>query len=136
MANRLRSGKAYEHTILGMLTLESFDVYQPVVDDQGIDGVIRVRGAGSKPARYYELQIKGSQSWGGIRCKVQRLTKQGVLILYRAAKRELLWFLYEELSRHFPAANADWGDVFLNAKNVSTFKSQGRDKLDKLLKRL
>jgi hypothetical protein len=43
MANRLRSGKAYEHTIIGMLTLENFDVYQPVVDDQAIDGIIRVR---------------------------------------------------------------------------------------------
>src|SRR5689334_20293716 len=84
MANRLRPGKAYEHTILGLLTLEGFDVYQPVVDDQGIDGIIRVRGEGSRSARYFELQVEGSKTWGGIRCKVERLTKQGVLILYCA----------------------------------------------------
>ena len=136
MANRLRSGKAYEHMILGMLTLEHFDVYQPVVDDHGIDGVIRVRGRYGEPARYYELQVKGSQTWNGIRCKVQRMTKQGVLILYCAVKRELLWFRYEELAQYFPAANPDWGDVFLNQESVATFKSQGRDKLDVLLKRL
>ena len=136
MASRLRSGKAYEHTILGILTLEHFDVYQPVVDDQGIDGLIRVRGKDGKSARYYELQVKGSKTWSGIRCKVQRLTKEGVLILYCADKRELLWFRYEELAQLFPAANPAWGDIFLKEDAVSRYKGQGRDKLDLLLKQL
>lgn len=136
MASRLRSGKAYEHMILGMLTLERFDVYQPVVDDQGIDGVIRVRGNSGEAARYYELQVKGSQTWNGIRCKVQRMTEQGVLILYCAGSRELLWFLYEELAQSFPATNPVWGDIFLNQESVASFKSQGRDKLDELRERL
>jgi hypothetical protein len=136
MACRLRPGKAYGYTILGMLTLEHFDVYQPVVDDQGIDGVIRVRDRDAGPARYYELQIKGSKTWGGIRCKVKRLTKRGVLICYCAAERKLLWFLYEELPKYFPAKNENWGDVFLKSDSVSEFKLHGRDRLDELLKRL
>jgi hypothetical protein len=136
MANRLRLGKAYEHTILGLLTLEGFDANQPIVDDQGIDGVIRVRSRNGGPAKYYELQVKGGQTWNGIRCKVGRMTKQGVLILYCARERELLWFLYEELAALFPLMNPTWGDIFLNQQSVSAFKAQGRDKLDTLLERL
>ena len=134
--NRLRPGKAYEHTIFGLLTVEGFDVYHPIVDDQAIDGIIRVRGEGAELPRYFELQVKGSKTWGGIRCKVQKLTKQGVLILYCAAEREILWFLYEELATLFPARNPDWGDIFLNKENVAKYKLEGRDKPAELLKRL
>jgi hypothetical protein len=42
MADRMRNGKGYEQTVVGLLTLENFDVYMPVVDDQGIDAIIRV----------------------------------------------------------------------------------------------
>lgn len=136
ITNRLRPGKSYEHTIFGLLTLEGFDVYHPIVDDQAIDGIIRVRGEGSASPRYFELQVKGSQTWGGIRCKVQKLTKQGVLILYCAAEREILWFLYEELAAFFPTRNPEWGDIFLNKQNVANFKAERRDKLTELLKRL
>ena len=118
MARRLRSGKAYEHSVLGILTLEGFDVYQPVVDDQGIDGLIRVKGKEGEPPKCYELQVKGSRTWNGIRCKVRHMTMQGVLILYCAGKREHLWFLYEELAQLFPAVNRDWGDIFLNQGSV------------------
>src|SRR5258708_4906598 len=99
----MRYGKGYEHTVFGLLTLEGFDVYQPVVDDQGIDGIIRIVGNKSAPPKYYELHVKGSKEWAKIRCKVARLTKRkGVLILYCAEKREILWFLYNELAKRFP----------------------------------
>jgi hypothetical protein len=136
MANRMRSGKAYEHTVLGMLTLAGFDAYQPVVDDQGIDGVIRIRGNETEPPRYYEFQVKGANAWSGIRCKVDRMVRQGILILYCAAERDLLWFLYEEIGQIFPPINPKWGDVFLDQARVASFKAEGRDKLSELLRRL
>ena len=136
ITNRLRPGKSYEHTIFGLLTLEGFDVYHPIVDDQAIDGIIRVRGKGGELPRYFELQVKGSQTWSGIRCKVQKLTKQGVLILYCAAERESLWFLYEELAALFPARDPEWGDICLNKTHVAKYKSEGRDKPAELLKRI
>lgn len=136
VTNRLRPGKSYEHTIFGLLTLEGFDVYHPIVDDQAIDGIVRVRGSGRGLPRYYELQVKGAKTWSGIRCKVNKLTKGGVLILYCATEREILWFLYEELSVLFPARNPDWGDIFLSKEDVARFKSEGRDQPAKLLKRL
>lgn len=136
MANRMRNGKAYEHTIIGLLTLEGFDVYQPIVDDQGIDGIIRIRGNEGASPKYYELQVKGSKTWDKIRCKVERLTKQGVLILYCAEDREVLWFLYEELAPLFPLVSQDWGDIFLKPEQVKKFKEEGRSSPAALLKRL
>lgn len=136
ITNRLRPGKSYEHTIFGLLTLEGFDVYHPIVDDQAIDGIIRVRGENAELPRYFELQVKGAKTWSGIRCKVKKLTRQGVLILYCAAEREILWFLYEELAALFPTRNPEWGDIFLNKENVAKYKAEGRDKPAELLKRL
>lgn len=76
MAHKMRCGKGYELTVLGLLTLADFDVYAPLVDDQGIDGIIRVRG--KRSARYFDLQIKGGKSWNAIRCKVSALPVNGV----------------------------------------------------------
>jgi hypothetical protein len=132
----MRNGKAYEHTIIGLLTLEEFDVYQPVVDDQGIDGIIRFRGEEGISPKYYELQVKGSKTWDKIRCKVERLTKQGVLILYCAEERQILWFLYEELAKFFPKVDPQWGDIFLKPDNVKQFKAEKRDDLAELRRRL
>jgi hypothetical protein len=67
----------------------------------GIDGAIRVPLADGTHVRYFELQVKGSMSWNGIRCKVGKLNRQGVLILYCAGKRELLWILYEDSRSSF-----------------------------------
>jgi hypothetical protein len=59
MAHKMRCGKGYELTVMGLLTLADFDVYAPLVDDQGIDGIIRVRDG--QASRYYDLQVKGSK---------------------------------------------------------------------------
>ena len=137
MANRMRNGKGYEHTIIGLLILEGFDVYQPVVDDQGIDGIIRILGKEGTPPKYYELQVKGSKTWDKIRCKVEPLTKhEGVLILYCAESREILWFLDNELAELFPPVSQEWGDIFLKSESVDKFKEEGRGSPSELLKRL
>src|SRR5438552_2906273 len=100
MAYKMRCGKGYELAVLGLLTLADFDVYAPLVDDQGIDGIIRVRG--KRTARYFDLQIKGSKNWGKIRCKVAALPVNGVLILFCDGCKELLWFLHDEATKVFP----------------------------------
>jgi len=136
MAKRFRQGKAYEHTVVGLLTLEGFDVYYPVVDDQGIDGVIRVPSNVDGLPHYFELQIKGSHSWDKIRCKTGRLKRAGILVLYCAKERAILWFLYEELADLFPHASPEWGDIFLKPKQVEQFKLEGRGNLAELRKRI
>jgi hypothetical protein len=134
MAYKMRCGKGYELAVLGLLTLADFDVYAPLVDDQGIDGIIRVKG--KRECRYFDLQIKGSKSWGAIRCVVGALPVNGVLILFCDGCKEVLWFLRDEAVKLFPPQNPKWGDIFLKAEAVRGFKDEGRDDLTRLHARL
>ncbi len=134
MAKKLRCGKGYELTVLGMLTLADFDVYAPLVDDQGIDGIIRARR--EQGTRYFDLQIKGSKKWDAIRCKVSSLPVGSVLILFCDGSKEVLWFTHNEAVELFPRQNAQWGDIFLKPDMVRRFKEEGRGDLSRLRERL
>lgn len=46
-------GKRIEYTIIGDLLMEGFDVYVPLVDDHGVDCIVK-KGDG----KYVEIQIK------------------------------------------------------------------------------
>ncbi|HEX8340697.1 MAG TPA: hypothetical protein VF624_07290 [Tepidisphaeraceae bacterium] len=134
MSIRMRNGKGFELTVLGLLTLAGFDAYAPLVDDQGIDGVLRVKADGQ--TRYFDLQIKGSKGWNGIRCKVSSLPPNGVLILYCDDHKETLWFLQDECLKLFPALDPTWGDIFLKVAQVKQFREEGRNDLTRLMDRL
>ena len=53
--NNFRYGKSREKIVIGELLRHNLDVYLPIVDDRGIDCVIR-----SNDGNYIELQIKSS----------------------------------------------------------------------------
>jgi hypothetical protein len=68
MANpRKRHGTASEHQVMGQLIDAGIDVYQTVVDDQGIDAIVRVARVPSGDVQYFDLQIKSSRTWNGVR---------------------------------------------------------------------
>ena len=50
-------GKRQEFVAIAELLKRGFDVYQTLVDDQGIDCVIRAEGRGGRP-KYIDLQVK------------------------------------------------------------------------------
>ena len=134
MAHKMRCGKGYELTVMGLLTLADFDVYAPLVDDQGIDGIVRV--SNEIGSRYFDLQVKGSKNWGGIRCKVSGLPRDGLLILFCDGSKDVLWFFQQECVTLFPPQNPQWGDIFLTAEQVRKFKAEGRSDLSRLRERL
>lgn len=134
MAKRMRYGKGYELTVIGLLTLADFDVYAPTVDDRGIDGVIRMHH--DNTPRYFDLQVKGGKTWNSIVCKIRGLPQNGVLILYCDAVKEILWFRHDDAVAAFPVLNPDWGDVFLKLSDVERFKAEGRGSLSNLRDRL
>lgn len=135
MAKTMRSGKGYELTVVGMLVGEGFDVYIPTVDDQGIDAIIRLP-VKSASFKHHEVQIKGSRTWSGIRCKTGSLFPSSILILYCAAERRILWLLFDDVQNHFPTDGAvhgeTWGNVFLNAAKVRELTQNGHDDITKL----
>jgi len=139
MATKMRSGKGYELTVVGMLVGEGFDVYLPTVDDQGIDAIIRLP-LESASFKYHEVQIKGSRSWSGIRCHTGSLFPNSILILYCAADRKILWLQFDDVQKHFPTEGTihgtTWGNVFLNVAKVRELTEDGHGDIAKLKKAL
>jgi hypothetical protein len=113
---------------------EGIDVYLPTVDDRSIDAVIRI--SGNSRVRYFDVQIKGSQSWSGIRCQTAQLSSNSVLILYCADQKEILWFFPEDLPTYFPELDEGWGNVFLNRAKVEDFVAKGHSGVRSLKERL
>ena len=136
MASRLRNGKGYEHAVFGMLTLADIDVYEPLVDDQGIDGVIRVDPGNNAQIKYYDLQVKGSKTWSGVRGRVRFSNPQSVLIIFCAKEREVLWFMFHDVNQYFSDNHPEWGNIFLKKTQVEKFKAEGRCDLNQLRKQL
>jgi hypothetical protein len=129
---RSRQGKAAELQVVGLLTDASLDCYLTVVDDQGIDVVIRIDRPDSP--RYFDVQVKSGRNWQAIRGSISALGKRknALLILFNSSERELLWLDSAAISRRFPATGSSWGDVFLNAPLVQELRDEGRDNLMRL----
>ncbi|MFE8597328.1 hypothetical protein [Archangium violaceum] len=137
MANRRsRQGKAAELQVVGLLTDAGLDCYLTVVDDQGIDAVIRVDTAGAP--RYFDVQVKSARSWAAIRGSIAALGKRknAVLVLFNSTSREVLWLDSAAISSRFSATGSTWGDVFLTAAMVQKFRDQGRADLSRLREHL
>jgi len=133
---RKRHGTASELQVIGQLLDAGIDVYQTVVDDQGIDAVLRVPGRGGE-VRYFDLQTKSSRTWSGIRGKVSALGTRTntVLILFNSSTHECLWFDADAVANEF-SGTGRWGGIFLRKDRLTRFRREGRDKLDALLRHL
>jgi hypothetical protein len=117
-----------------MLLAAGFDTYLPLVDDQSIDGIIRV--SDGITTVYHDVQIKGAKSWGGIRCRVSRLAKGSILLLYCHTRRETIWLMRDDVVKHFKPTDSTWGDVFLRKHHIAQFMNEGRNDLDGLMEML
>jgi hypothetical protein len=134
MANaRKRHGTASEYQVFGQLLDAGLDVYSTMVDDQGIDAVLRVETPRGHVG-YFDLQIKSARSWNGIRGRISSLGKRSnaVLILFNSSSHECLWFDAEGIAKNFPGTGSTWGDVFLDKPRVEAFYREGRSDLTHL----
>ena len=134
MISKIRVGKGYEHSVFGLLINNDFDVYFPAVDDQGIDGLIRVKK--ENKIKYYDIQIKGGADWSRIRCKTDKIHKNMVLFLYSSKTNELFWLLYDDVLKLFPSTGSEWGDVFINKSIRNKLFNSKHSSLEKLRMRL
>jgi len=129
--SKLRYGKAAEHMVFGALLQAGLDVYSTIVDDQGIDGIIRGQKDGK--VAYWDVQVKSSASWQGIRFKTESITSENyILVLFNSAEWELLWLPAAVIRELFPPTGYEWGDLFLRADAVRRLKDEGYGDLEKL----
>lgn len=75
-------GKRIEFSIVAQLLKEGVDVYIPLVDDNGIDAVIR-----KKDGTFVEIQIKA-------RSKDVKLGERGLFAAIRHNYRKNYWFIF------------------------------------------
>lgn len=74
--NHLQLGRYSEYLVKMEFTRLGFDVYEPEVDDRGIDFLIRkeVSKVSKTEIRYYEIQVKSLRKWGYIFISKDKLT--------------------------------------------------------------
>lgn len=132
----VRPGRIYEYIVMGEMMGMGFDLYPAAADDQGIDAILRYP-TGTASAKYFEVQIKGSWNWAGIRCKTAPYKNRHNIILicfcYSAFKKgcsekHLAWFSHEDLEKLFGfKENRKYGNIFFQEKAEQTisFKKMG-----------
>lgn len=101
------------------------DCYMTMVDDQAIDAIIRVPSPKASP-RYFDVQIKSARTWGSIRGKISYLSARPnvILVLCNSTTCESFWLDADGIKRFFAPNNSPWGDIFLNAAQISTLRAE------------
>lgn len=130
---RTLQGKAAELHVISRLLNAGMDCYQTIVDDKGIDAIIRIEH--SSGARYFDVQIKSSQSWSNVRGSVSKLGKcdNAILLIFNSSTEELFWLDPQSISKRFPQNTvSNWGDIFLNKNTINSLIAEGRNDLAKL----
>lgn len=118
MNKRLRGGKSSELIVAGWLLRHGLDVYQPLVDDQGVDLVVRQERAGGP--EFYDIQVKSVNGYNrivGIR-NISRHTERYIVVIhYRHDKAnkedEILFLTKKQVEQHTPKGT-EWGDLIIN----------------------
>lgn len=89
--NSMYFGEATEHLVVSKLLNEDREVYRPVVDDHGIDILVKSKAGASDD--YQEIQVKSKASKGlfaGIKCPKPR--RNYWFIFYVKARNEF-WLI-------------------------------------------
>lgn len=87
-------GKRIEYWLIGLLLKEGFDVYIPLVDDQGIDAIIRAENG-----KIIDLQIKARSD--GVKIGNAALfagiehpeVRENYYYLFYSERMDMMWFM-------------------------------------------
>ena len=94
VVSRIKFGKRIEYWVMSLLLKEGFDVFVPLVDDHGIDAIIRGPGGGT-----IELQIKGRSKdvADGDAALFAAISHSEVVknyyFLFYAERLDMMWFM-------------------------------------------
>ena len=95
--NSAAFGKRIEYWIIGLLLKDGFDVFVPLVDDDGIDAIIRGPGG-----RKLDLQIKarsetvGFGDAGLFAALTHPKPREGYFFLFHAERMKMSWLMSSE----------------------------------------
>lgn len=108
----VRFGKRIEYLVISLLLKEGFDVFLPVVDDQGIDAIIRNRNG-----KIIDLQIKARSNAAEFPAIIHPKIRENYYFIFYAEKLKRIWLMP---SKDFIAhTRASENEKFLGERNIS-----------------
>ncbi|WKK86533.2 hypothetical protein QYS48_06235 [Marivirga arenosa] len=142
MANSFRHsagfGKRMEYWLVGLMLKEGLDVYMPLVDDFGIDAVIR------KPnGQFIELQIKARSkdvTFGdaALFAAITHEIRENYYFLFYSERMESMWLLsseefIKESTQNKTGKNKGKRSIWFNGKNTKLQKEHCKPQFEKYL---
>ena len=142
MANSFRHsagfGKRMEYWLVGLMLKEGLDVYMPLVDDFGIDAVIR------KPnGKFIEVQIKARSKdvkFGdaALFAAITHEFRENYYFLFYSERMELMWLLsseefLKESTQNNTGKNKGKRSIWFNGKNTKLQKEHCKPQFEKYL---
>ncbi len=142
MANSFRHsagfGKRMEYWLIGLMLKEGLDVYIPLVDDFGIDAVIR------KPnGEFIEVQIKARSknvTFGdaALFAAITHEPRKNYYFLFYSERMDLMWLLsskefIEESTQNKTGKNKGKRSIWFNGKNTKLNQEHCKPRFEKYL---
>jgi hypothetical protein len=125
MNEKMRSGSATELLVAAELLRLGVDVYRPLVDDVGVDLLVRSNCEGR--VKHYDIQVKSVKGVGphlGIKRPSEPLNPLSVLILFWW-QDDAYEAIYLSSSQVFELhKDTSWGDLKFNKAEKTKYKHQ------------
>ena len=134
--HRAGFGKRMEYYVLGLMLKEGFDIYIPLVDDFGIDAVLR------KPdGTFIELQIKARSEdvlFGdaALFAAITHEVRQNYYFIFYSSRLDKIWILSseefcKESNLNKTGKNAGKRSIWFNGRSKKTMTEHANPKFDK-----
>ena len=136
----MRRGKAAELRVMAELTRHGLDVYAPLIDDQGIDLIVRAKDEHLK-VRYWEIQVKSVEGYGrvmGLRHEsISAFAGNYILIInYHFNERDEYLYLLQKQALKLVPPDAPSTNLCLSKSERSYYYEKKNQTLDNLADRM
>jgi hypothetical protein len=124
--DRIRNGKSSELRIASDLLRHGLDVYLPIVDDRGIDMIIRHPGVHG--VQHYDVQVKSVSGYNrivGLKNIEAKDNNYILVIHYRHTTKqdEFLYLLRKQVLKYHKSEYT-WGDLIFNKQERDIYMTQ------------
>jgi len=135
----MRRGKAAELRVMAELLRHGLDVYAPLVDERGIDLIVRARDEHDK-VRYWEIQVKSVKGYGqviGLNYEILASSPTYILIVnYHFDDRDEYMYLLQRQALLHVAEKSGWGDLWVRKAERDFYFSEHNQTIEDLAERM
>lgn len=131
-------GKRIEYYVMGRMLKEGIDIYVPLIDDNGIDAVVR-----KKDGTFIELQIKARSAdviFGdaALFAAIAHEERENYYFAFYSERLEKIWILsshefIEESNKNKNGKNIGKRSIWFNGKNTKLQSEHAFEKYNKYL---